>query len=165
MNICRTFEKNVENTRFVHFSPYVVLKCPSCFITVTLVFNSQSEASVRNYHNLHALQINMADACEPEPSSDCSDSISGNNSSFYAESSSSKKNLQYEKPRTSSLFMEAKIMRRWRIEYHLQNGLQDGILWKRQRWETVILEEMVNLIDNPINENASPENREVACSE
>ena len=63
---------------------------------------------MRNYYNLHALQINMADACEPEPSSDCSDSISGNNSSFYAESSSSKKNLQYEEPRTSSLFMERK---------------------------------------------------------
>ena len=72
------------------------------FSTVTLVFNSQSEASVRNYHNLHALQINMADACEPEPSSDCSDSISGNNSSLNTECSSSEENLQYEEIRASS---------------------------------------------------------------
>ena len=36
---------------------------------------------MRNYYNLHALQTNMADVCEE--SSDCSDSISINNSSFY----------------------------------------------------------------------------------
>ena len=37
---------------------------------------------MRNYYDLHALQTNMADVCE-EPSSDCSDSISVNNSSFH----------------------------------------------------------------------------------
>ena len=52
---------------------------------------------MHNYCNLHALQANMADACEGS-SSDCSDSISGDNSSFYAKSSSSEKDLQYEEP-------------------------------------------------------------------
>ena len=53
-----------------------------------------------NYYNLRALQTNMADACE-EPSSDCSDSTSGNNSSFNTEGSSSGENLQYEEIRVS----------------------------------------------------------------
>ena len=43
----------------------------------------------------------MADACE-ESSSDCSDSISGDNSSFYTKSGSREENLRYEEPRTSS---------------------------------------------------------------
>ena len=54
-----------------------------------------------NYYNSHTLQTNMADACE-ESSTDYSDSISGNNSSFYAESSSSGENLQYEEPSEES---------------------------------------------------------------
>ena len=53
-----------------------------------------------NYYSLRALQTNMADACE-EPSSDCSDSTSGNNSSFNTEGSSSGENLQYEEIRVS----------------------------------------------------------------
>ena len=70
---------------------------------------------MRNYYNLHALQTNMADACE-ESSSDCSDSISGNNSSFYAESSSSEENLQCEEP---FLIRKAKITQ-WGIEFILK---------------------------------------------
>ena len=42
----------------------------------------------------------MADAFEE--SSDCSTSMSGNNSSFYVESNSLEENLQYEEHRTSS---------------------------------------------------------------
>ena len=44
---------------------------------------------------------NMADASE-ETSYDCSDSISGNNSSLNTECSSSEENLQYEEIRASS---------------------------------------------------------------
>ena len=44
---------------------------------------------------------NMADACE-ETSYDCSDSISGNNSSLNTECSSSEEKLQYEEIRASS---------------------------------------------------------------
>lgn len=62
-----------------------------------LIINCQC---ARNYYNSHALHTNMADACE-ESSSDCSDIITSNNFSFYAESSSSEGNLQYEEPCTS----------------------------------------------------------------
>ena len=53
----------------------------------------------------------MADACE-ESSSDCSDSISGDNSSFYTESSSSEEDLQCEEPCTSSSSVEKRKSRR-----------------------------------------------------
>ena len=59
----------------------------------------------------HALQTNMADACE-ESSSDCSDSISGDNSSFYTKSGSPEENLRYEEPRTSSSPVEKLKSRR-----------------------------------------------------
>ena len=44
--------------------------------------------------------------------SDCSDSISGDNSSFYTKSSSSEENLRYEEPRTSSSPVEKRQSRR-----------------------------------------------------
>ena len=53
----------------------------------------------------------MADACE-ESSSDCSDSISGDNSSFYTKSRSPEENLRYEEPRTSSSPVEKLKSRR-----------------------------------------------------
>ena len=59
----------------------------------------------------HALQTNMADACE-ESSSDCSDSISGDNSSFYTKSGSPEENLRYGEPRTSSSPVEKLKSRR-----------------------------------------------------
>ena len=61
--------------------------------------------------NSYVLQTNMADACE-ESSSDCSDSISGDHSSFYTESSSSEENLQYEEPRASSSSVRKRKSRR-----------------------------------------------------
>ena len=53
----------------------------------------------------------MADACE-ESSSDCSDNISGDNSSFYTENSSSEEDLQCEEPRMSSSSVEKRKSRR-----------------------------------------------------
>ena len=89
---------SVSKGRFILINP-----------SLELVFYSQSEANVKlihnklsmsNYYSLRALQTNMADACE-EPSSDCSDSTSGNNSSFNTEGSSSGENLQYKEIRVS----------------------------------------------------------------
>ena len=61
-----------------------------------------------NYYKIRRLHP-MADACEE--SSDCSDSMSGSNSSFYAESSSSEEDLQYEEHRTSSSSAEKQKLR------------------------------------------------------
>ena len=53
-----------------------------------------------NYNQSYALQTNMADACE-ESSSDCSDSILGDNSILCTKRSSLEEDMQYEEPRTS----------------------------------------------------------------
>ena len=58
----------------------------------------------------YALQTNMVNACE-ESSSNCSDSISGDNSSFYTERGSSEENMQYEEPRTPSSSVERRKSR------------------------------------------------------
>ena len=63
----------------------------------------------------------MADACV-ESSSDCPDRISGNNSSFYAESSSSEENLQYEEPRKSFSFVEKQKLRSEETNSSLQRS-------------------------------------------
>ena len=79
-----------------------------------------------NYYNSHMLQANMVDGCE-ESSSDYSDSISGNNSSFYADSSSSEENLQYEEPsEESNSFLKC-------------SAKQKSMKWQSKIRETVIL--------------------------
>ena len=109
---------------------------------------------MRNYYSLHVLQTNMADVCE-ESSSDCSDSISGNNSNFYLGKEVAQKKLQNEEPRTSS---SSAGKRKSHSEESNSSAKRSAnrILRKRQSKlrERVVLASKANLlVKTPLHEN------------
>ena len=93
--------------------------------------------------------------CE-DSSSDCSDSISGDNSSFYTKNSSSEENLRYEEPRTSFSPVEKRKSPR-EESIHLRNGLRKRNLRNRKKASNTLdedhLEELTSWIFSRLKAN------------
>lgn len=123
--------------------------------------------SLLNYYNLHTLQTNMVDIdAYEESSSDFSDSISGDTSSFHAEVRVAQNQIYNAENPTRLPYPRKSENHAARSQIHLRNGLRDKNLRKRQSKlrEIVILAGKACLKITLLGEKLLHENREVALS-